>query len=292
MFRSFRHVARQSLRTRVRGHHHQRVPRGPPGVATGVAAGAAAAAATVAAVAVTSALLSPALGGETSAEGAEPDLAACLYPPVEPYKTGRLRVSDVHELYYEESGNPNGKPVVFVHGGPGGGSSAAYRTFFNPDKYRIILFDQRGCGKSTPHACLEENTTWHLISDMEALRKECGVDTWQVFGGSWGSTLGLSYAIMHPDRVDQLVLRGIFMLRRQELEWYYQKGASFIFPDQWEGYRDAIPPLERGDLMEAFRKRLNGTVVGGGRWAATRRASGGIRCCRPRSDVYVVVGAC
>jgi proline iminopeptidase len=145
-----------------------------------------------------------------------------------------------------------------VHGGPGGGTNGKYRRFFDPAKYRIIIFDQRGCGKSTPHACLEDNTTWSLIGDMEKLRRELGVDRWQVFGGSWGSTLGLSYAIMHPDRVTELVMRGIFMLRKKELEWYYQEGASNIYPDRWEGYRDAIDPLKRGNFMKAYVERMGG----------------------------------
>ena len=145
-----------------------------------------------------------------------------LYPRLRPYNTGRLRVSAIHELYYEESGNPRGKPVVFLHGGPGGGTSPEQRRFFDPKRYRIILFDQRGCGRSTPHASLIDNTTWHLVEDMETLRCHLGVDTWQVFGGSWGSTLALAYAQTHPKRVSELVLRGIFMLRRWELEWFYQ----------------------------------------------------------------------
>lgn len=179
-----------------------------------------------------------------------------LYPPIEPHRTGRLRVSDLHELYWEESGNPDGKPVVFVHGGPGGGSEPKQRQFFDPARYRIVLFDQRGCGKSTPHACLDENTTWDLVSDMEKLRGHLGIDRWQVFGGSWGSTLALAYAEKHPDRVTELVLRGIFMLRRWELDWFYQEGASRLFPDVWETYLDPIPAEERGDLMAAYHKRL------------------------------------
>jgi proline iminopeptidase len=181
-----------------------------------------------------------------------------LYPSIEPFNKGMLRVSDVHEIYFEESGNPNGKPVVFVHGGPGGGTTPKYRSFFDPAVYRIVLFDQRGSGHSTPHACLEDNTTWTLVADMEKLRQELNIDKWQVFGGSWGSTLGLTYAICHPARVTEIVLRGIFMLRRHELEWYYQAGASYIFPDQWEKYRDEIPVPERGDFIEAYHKRLTG----------------------------------
>jgi pimeloyl-ACP methyl ester carboxylesterase len=143
-----------------------------------------------------------------------------LYPEIEPYRTGRLRVSELHEIHFEESGNPLGKPVVFVHGGPGGGSDPRQRRFFDPTAYRIVLVDQRGCGKSTPYACLEENTTWHLVADMEALREHLGIERWQVFGGSWGSTLSLAYAERHPERVTELVLRGIFLLRKQELDWF------------------------------------------------------------------------
>jgi len=179
-----------------------------------------------------------------------------LYPSIEPYRTGSLRVSDVHTLYFEESGNPAGKPVVFLHGGPGGGTDGKQRRFFDPAKYRIVLFDQRGCGKSTPHASLEDNTTWHLVSDIEALRTHLGVDRWQVFGGSWGSTLALAYAEKHPERVTELVLRGIFLLRERELRWFYQWGTSELFPDAWEKYLEVIPESERGDLMHAYHLRL------------------------------------
>lgn len=179
-----------------------------------------------------------------------------FYPEIAPYREGRLEVTDGHELYFEESGSPTGKPVVFLHGGPGGGTSGQMRRFFDPAAYRIILFDQRGCGQSTPHASLEANTTWHLVADMEALREHLGIDTWQVFGGSWGSTLALAYAQTHPERVSELVLRGIFMLRRTELEWFYQHGASELFPDAWEGYLEAIPEGERGDMMVAYHRRL------------------------------------
>ncbi|WP_433927334.1 prolyl aminopeptidase [Sorangium cellulosum] len=179
-----------------------------------------------------------------------------LYPEIEPYRAGRLRVSDVHEIYFEESGNPRGKPVIFVHGGPGGGTEPKQRRFFDPAAYRIVLFDQRGCGKSTPYACLEENSTWHLVADMEALREHLGIERWQVFGGSWGSTLSLAYAERHPARVTELVLRGIFLLRKQELDWFYQRGASAIFPDAWEEYLTFIPEAERGDLLTAYHRRL------------------------------------
>jgi len=179
-----------------------------------------------------------------------------LYPEIEAVRTGRLRVSDVHELYFEESGNPQGQPVVFVHGGPGGGTEPKHRRFFDPAAYRIVLFDQRGCGKSTPHASLEDNTTWHLVADMEALRGHLGIERWQVFGGSWGSTLALAYAEAHPERVTGLVLRGIFMLRKQEIDWFYQQGASALFPDAWEGYLAPIPEGERRDLLHAYHRRL------------------------------------
>ena len=179
-----------------------------------------------------------------------------LYPEIEPYETGRLPVGDGHELYFEQCGNPDGKPVVFLHGGPGAGCNAKARRFFNPEKYRIVLFDQRGCGRSTPHASLIANTTWHLVADIERLRKHLTIDRWQVFGGSWGSTLALAYAQTHPEQVSQLVLRGIFMLRRWELEWFYQSGADAIFPDAWDDYLAAIPEVERGDLMSAYHRRL------------------------------------
>jgi len=179
-----------------------------------------------------------------------------LYDPIEPFDTGRLRVSPVHELYYEQCGNPQGKPVVFLHGGPGGGISSDYRRYFDPKIYRVVLFDQRGSGKSTPHASLEDNTTWHLVEDIERLREHLSIRTWQVFGGSWGSTLALAYAETHPDRVAQLVLRGIFLCRPKEIEWFYQKGASAIFPDVWEEYLKVIPENERADMVSAYHRRL------------------------------------
>ncbi len=179
-----------------------------------------------------------------------------LYPEIEPYHTGQLRVSDLHSLYYEESGNPRGKPVVFLHGGPGGGVSPAYRRYFDPDFYRIILFDQRGAGQSTPPAELRENTTWDLVEDIERLRRELGVDRWLVFGGSWGSTLALAYAITHPARVVGLILRGIFLVRKKEIDWFYQEGASFLFADAWEKYLAPIPEAERGDIVMAYYRRL------------------------------------
>ncbi len=188
-----------------------------------------------------------------------PQALRSLYPEIEPYDSGMLKVSDLHTLYYEQSGNPNGKPVVFLHGGPGGGTNPKCRRFFDPAVYRIVLFDQRGCGKSTPHAELTDNTTWHLVNDIERVRTHLGIDRWQVFGGSWGSTLALAYAQTHPDRVTELVLRGIFMLRRWELEWFYQKGCDALYPDAWESFLHAIPEAERGDLMSAYHRRLTST---------------------------------
>ena len=181
-----------------------------------------------------------------------------LYPAIRPYRTGRLRVSPLHELYFEESGNPRGKPVVFLHGGPGGATSPPMRRFFDPRRYRIVLFDQRGCGRSRPHASLVDNTTWHLVADIEALRAHLGIERWQVFGGSWGSTLALAYAQKHAARVTELVLRGIFLLRRSELEWFYQnaEGAAALFPDLWENYVAPIPPRERHAMMHAYYRRL------------------------------------
>jgi len=184
-----------------------------------------------------------------------------LYPEIEPFDTGHLAVSDRHTLYYEQCGNPDGKPVVFLHGGPGGGAGPTSRRFFDPARYRIVLFDQRGCGKSTPHADLVDNTTWHLVADIERLRETLAINAWQVFGGSWGSTLALAYAETHPERVTELVLRGIFMLRRAEMLWFYQQGASAIYPDAFEAYRDFIPEVERGDMMSAYHRRLTGDDV-------------------------------
>ena len=181
-----------------------------------------------------------------------------LYPPIEPYNHGMLRVSNEHELYFEECGNPQGKPVVFIHGGPGAGCDDRARSFFDPDAYRIVLFDQRGCGRSKPHASLVDNTTWHLVADIERLREHLHIEAWQVFGGSWGSTLALAYAETHPDRVTEIILRGIFMLRAWELRWFYQKGADALFPDRFERYLSVIPEDERHNLIDAFYQRLTG----------------------------------
>lgn len=178
------------------------------------------------------------------------------YPPLEPYRIHRLGVSALHEIYVEESGNPAGIPAIFVHGGPGGGTEPWHRQFFDPRKYRIVLFDQRGCGKSTPHAELRENTTWDLVADMERIRAHLGIAQWLVFGGSWGSTLALAYAQTHPQACRALVLRGIFLLRKAEIDWFYQAGAGWIYPDAWEPYEAAIPPAERGDYVAAYHRRL------------------------------------
>jgi len=178
------------------------------------------------------------------------------YPPIEPYRTHRLKVSALHEIYVEECGNPNGRAVVFIHGGPGGGCEPWHRQFFDPKRYRIVLFDQRGCGRSTPYAELRENTTWDLVADMEQIRRTLGIEQWVVFGGSWGSTLGLAYAESHPGHTRALVLRGIFLLRPEEIHWFYQEGASWIFPDAWEHYLEPIPQSERGDLVAAYHRRL------------------------------------
>ncbi len=179
-----------------------------------------------------------------------------LYPPIEPYAQGRLAVSGGHEIYYEQCGNPHGKPALLVHGGPGGGCNATMRRYHDPSRYRIILFDQRGCGRSTPHASLEHNTTWDLVADMERLRKHLAVDRWQLLGGSWGSTLSLAYAETHPERVSELILRGIFLLRKVEIDWFYQEGCSWIYPDAFEAYQSVIPPEERPDMVGAYYRRL------------------------------------
>ena len=181
-----------------------------------------------------------------------------LYPDLEPRASGLLPLDDVHTMYWEESGNPHGVPVVFLHGGPGAGASPGHRRFFDPARYRIVIFDQRGAGRSTPLGELRDNTTPHLVADMERLRTTLGIERWVVFGGSWGSTLALSYAETHPERVSELVLRGIFLLRRSEIQWFYQHGASEVFPDRWEYFLDPIPMAERGDLVGAYYRRLTG----------------------------------
>jgi proline iminopeptidase len=181
-----------------------------------------------------------------------------LYSPLEPYHSEYLAVSDRHRIYVEQAGNPEGKPVVFLHGGPGGGINPIYRQFFDPQRWRVVLFDQRGCGKSQPHADLEDNTTWALVADIERIRTHLGLERWAVFGGSWGSTLALAYAQTHPDRCTALILRGIFTLRQREIQWFYQEGASYLYPDAWEQYLAPIPPEEHHDLVTAYHRRLTG----------------------------------
>ena len=189
----------------------------------------------------------------------DPQHRRTLYPDFQPYETGHLDVGDGHSLFWELSGNPNGKPVVFLHGGPGGGSSPEHRRQFNPEKYKILVFDQRGCGKSTPYASLEANTTWDLVEDIEKLRTQVAkVERWQVFGGSWGSTLAITYAEKYPERISELVLRGIFLFDQYEVDWLYKAGADAVYPDGWEEFVAVIPESERGDLVEAYRKRLTG----------------------------------
>lgn len=179
-----------------------------------------------------------------------------LYPPIQPYAEEKLQVSSLHTIHFEQSGNPEGKPVVVLHGGPGGGCLPEYRQYFNPKKWRIIMFDQRGCGRSIPHAELRENTTWHLVEDIDRLRNHLNIDSWVVFGGSWGSTLSLAYSQTYPNHCQGLILRGIFMLRKLELQWFYQEGTSYIFPDAWQEYIKPIPPEERHDFISAYYKRL------------------------------------
>ena len=176
-----------------------------------------------------------------------------LYPKIDPFDKGFYLV-DGHEIYYEQCGNPDGKPAVFLHGGPGGGGSEEVRRFFNPEKYRLIVFDQRGCGRSKPNACLENNTTWDLVSDIESIRKLLHIDKWLIFGGSWGSTLALSYSQAHPSSVTEIILRGVFLLRQHELQWFYQYGASQIFPEAWEDFINVIDEDDRNDLMTAYQK--------------------------------------
>ncbi len=179
-----------------------------------------------------------------------------LYPETEPFDFGWLETGGPHEIYFEQCGAPKGKPAVVLHGGPGGAINPTMRRFFDPKRWRMALFDQRGCGRSRPNASLEDNTTWALVEDIERLRVHCGVEKWTVFGGSWGSTLALAYAIKHPDRVEALILRGIFLVTQRELGWFYQDGASMLFPDAWERFLDPIPLAERGDMIGAYHRRL------------------------------------
>jgi proline iminopeptidase len=222
-----------------------------------------------------------------------PEQLRTLYPDIEPYDSGTLKVSPLHTLYYEQCGNSQGKPVVFLHGGPGAGSNAKSRRFFDPARYRIVLFDQRGSGRSTPVAELTDNTTWDLVADIERLRTHLGIERWQAFGGSWGSTLALAYAQTHPDRVTELVLRGIFLLRRWETEWFYQKGCDAIYPDAWEPYLAAIPAAERGDLVAAYHRRLTSSDAAV-RLAAAKAWSvweGGTSYLLPNADYIASTGS-
>jgi proline iminopeptidase len=179
-----------------------------------------------------------------------------LFPPIEPYDAFRLPVGDGHELYVEQCGDPEGVPALFLHGGPGAGCEPSHRRFFDPRRYRVILFDQRGSGRSTPHAGLEHNGTWDLVADIERIREKLGIDRWLVFGGSWGSTLALAYAETHPQRVTALIVRGIFLCRPEEIHWFYQDGASWVFPDHWQAFLEPIPVRERGNLLHAYHARL------------------------------------
>lgn len=182
-----------------------------------------------------------------------------LYPEIEPYDSGMLDVGDGHTIYWERVGTPGAKPAVFLHGGPGGGCNESHRRVFDPAKYDAVLFDQRGCGRSTPHANLDANTTWHLVEDIERLREKFGIDQWLVFGGSWGSTLALAYAQTHPERVSEMVLRGIYTLTQAELDWYYQFGVSEMHPEKWQHFIAPIPEAERDNMMLAYHKRLTGS---------------------------------
>lgn len=213
-----------------------------------------------------------------------------LYSHIEPFEVNFLEIDD-HKIYYEVSGNPHGKSAIFVHGGPGGGGSTEVRRFFNPELYKIIVFDQRGCGRSKPHASLNDNTTWHLVSDMERIREKLGIEQWLVFGGSWGSTLSLAYAQAHPTRVSELVLRGIFMLRKKELDWFYQEGASKIFPEPWQEFLEPIEDDKRDNLMDAYReifygddqvKKLQAAVA----WSKWEAATSSLLISKSRVDEF------
>ena len=213
-----------------------------------------------------------------------------LYSHIEPFEVNFLEIDD-HKIYYEVSGNPHGKSAIFVHGGPGGGGSTEVRRFFNPELYKIIVFDQRGCGRSKPHASLKDNTTWHLVSDMERIREKLGIEQWLVFGGSWGSTLSLAYAQAHPTRVSELVLRGIFMLRKKELDWFYQEGASKIFPEPWQEFLEPIEDDKRDNLMDAYReifygddqvKKLQAAVA----WSKWEAATSSLLISKSRVDEF------
>lgn len=182
-----------------------------------------------------------------------------FYPPIEPFDSGHFKVSEIHTIYYEQVGKPTGKPILFLHGGPGAGFNSEHRRYFDPEYYRVILIDQRGCGRSLPSAELRENTTWNLVEDIEKMRVRLAIDQWLIFGGSWGSTLALTYSVTHPERVLGLILRGIFLCRDSEIQWFYQEGASHLFPDYWEKYLEPIPPGERGDLVQAYHRQLTHT---------------------------------
>ncbi|HEY4029212.1 MAG TPA: prolyl aminopeptidase [Caulobacteraceae bacterium] len=194
-----------------------------------------------------------------SSSPAAPAVRRGLYPEIDPFEAGLIQTGGPHEVYYEVCGNPRGRPAVVLHGGPGGAINPTMRRFFDPKKWKVALFDQRGCGRSRPNASLDDNTTWALVEDIERLRKALGVERWMVFGGSWGSTLALVYAITHPERVEALVLRGIFLLTHRELDWFYQDGACMLFPDAWERFLAPIPPEERHDMVGAYHRRLTGS---------------------------------
>lgn len=216
-----------------------------------------------------------------------------LYPPIEPYDTGTFDTGDGHRIYYEQCGAPHGKPALFVHGGPGGGGDVKARRFFDPARYRIVVFDQRGAGRSEPHASLENNTTWHLVADIERLRTLLGIDRWLVFGGSWGSTLSLAYAQAHPEAVSELVLRGIFMLRESELDWFYRRGANALYPDQWESLVADLDDDERADVLAAYHRRLTcgdreAELEAARRWSLWEAATS---CLLPSEDLKAHFGA-